>query len=95
MKSGLCGFDGQDYLDGNASDPRLLGLIDMRIGVVYSELYADPSAQVWDYARAGGFRARQGNYCGPSNLYEFLLALNKEGEHGQAFAALSRVLMHG
>ena len=68
------------------ADATLRQVLDMQIGVAYSEVYSDPKAQIWDYARAGGFRARAKGYSGPDNLYEFLLTLKKEGEHGQAFA---------
>ena len=64
------------------ADATLRQVLDMQIGVAYSEVYADPQAQIWDYARAGGFRARTEGYTGPDNLYEFLLTLKKEGEHG-------------
>jgi CubicO group peptidase (beta-lactamase class C family) len=68
------------------ADASLRQVMDMQIGVSYSELYSDPNAQIWDYARAGGFRTRAHDYNGPTNFYEFLLTLKKEGEHGQAFA---------
>ena len=68
------------------ADATLRQVLDMQIGVAYSEVYSDPKAQIWDYARAGGFRARAKDYSGPDNLYEFLFTLKKEGEHGQAFA---------
>jgi CubicO group peptidase (beta-lactamase class C family) len=67
-------------------DATLRELMDMQIGVAYSELYADPNADVWDYARAGGFRWRPPGYAGPDNFYEYLQTLRKEGQHGQAFA---------
>jgi CubicO group peptidase (beta-lactamase class C family) len=68
------------------ADATLREVMDMQIGVLYSELYSDPNAQIWDYARAGGFRTRKADYAGPTNFYEFLLTLKKEGEHGEAFA---------
>ena len=68
------------------ADATLRQVLDMQIGVAYSEVYSDPKAQIWDYARAGGFRARAKGYSGPDNLYDFLVTLKKEGEHGQAFA---------
>ena len=67
-------------------DATLRQVMDMQIGVAYSELYSDPKAQIWDHARAGGIRARPAGYAGASNFYEFLQTLQKEGEHGQAFA---------
>ncbi len=68
------------------ADASLRNVLDMQIGVAYSELYSDPMAQIWDYCRAGGLRARPAGYAGPGNIYDFLLTLRPEGEHGQAFA---------
>jgi len=61
-------------------------VLDMQIGVDYSELYADPEAHIWDYARAGGLRSRPRDYAGPTNFYEYLQTLRPEGDHGTAFA---------
>jgi len=61
-------------------------VMDMTIGVKFSENYADPNAEVIDYARAGGIVPTGPNYQGPRNFYDFLVKLQKEGEHGQAFA---------
>jgi CubicO group peptidase (beta-lactamase class C family) len=74
-------------LAGSAyADATLRQVLDMQVGVLYSELYADPKAEVWDYARAGRFRARPPGYAGPDHFYAFLTALRKAGEHGAAFA---------
>jgi hypothetical protein len=67
-------------------DATLRQVLDMQIGVEYSELYADPKAHIWDYARAGGLRPRPPGYRGPANFYEYLATLRKEGAHGAAFA---------
>jgi CubicO group peptidase (beta-lactamase class C family) len=67
-------------------DATLREVLDMQIGVAYSEEYADPHAEVWAYARAGGLRPRPPDYSGPDNFYESLLVLHKEGDHGRAFA---------
>lgn len=61
-------------------------VLDMQIGVAYSELYADPKAEIWDYARAGGLRPRAAAYAGPGGFYEYLRTLRREGSHGTAFA---------
>ena len=61
-------------------------VMDMQIGVAYSEAYSDPKAEIWDFARAGGFRSRGPGYTGPTSLYGFLQTLKKEGAHGDAFA---------
>jgi CubicO group peptidase (beta-lactamase class C family) len=67
------------------ADATLRQLLDMQIGVTYSEVYSDPAAHIWDYARAGGFRPRPPDYQGPGGFHEFLVTLRKEGEHGDAF----------
>ncbi|MDB5871271.1 MAG: class beta-lactamase-related serine hydrolase [Ramlibacter sp.] len=67
-------------------DATLREVMDMQIGVAYSELYSDAKADVWNYSRAGGFRHRPPGYDGPDNFYEYLRTLRKDGEHGQAFA---------
>jgi len=67
-------------------DATLRQVLDMQIGVAYSEDYADPAAHIWDYARAGGLRPRPDGYRGPTGYHEFLLTLRKEGAHGEAFA---------
>jgi len=60
--------------------------MDMTIGVKYSENYSDPKAEIFDYARAGGMFPLPPNYAGPRTFFEFLVKLQKEGEHGKAFA---------
>ncbi len=67
------------------ADATLRELLDMQIGVAYSETYADPLAEVWKYGRAGGLRPRPANYSGPGNYYDYLVTLQKQGEHGVAF----------
>ena len=59
--------------------------MDMTIGVRYSEAYADPTADIHAYARAGGMRARPRDYDGPQTFYDYLVTLKKEGEHGTGF----------
>jgi CubicO group peptidase (beta-lactamase class C family) len=66
-------------------DATLRQVLDMQVGVQYSEDYADPKAHIWDYSRAGGLRARRPDYSGPSNYYEYLVTLRKSGDHGMAF----------
>jgi CubicO group peptidase (beta-lactamase class C family) len=67
-------------------DATLREVLDMQIGVQYSELYSDPKAQIWDYGRAGGLRSRPAGYAGPDNFYDYLRTLRKEGTHGAVFA---------
>jgi CubicO group peptidase (beta-lactamase class C family) len=67
-------------------DARLRDLLDMQVGVAYSEEYSDPNADIWAYLRAGGLRPRAADDPGPGNFYDYLATLRKEGEHGRAFA---------
>lgn len=67
-------------------DATLRDVLDMQVGVAYSELYADPKADIWDYARAGGLRPRPAGYAGPDGYYDYLRTLRPEGRHGEAFA---------
>ncbi len=66
-------------------DASLRQLLDMQVGVAYSELYTDPNAEIWAYARAGGLRPARPNDDGPGNFYDFLKTLRKDGRHGRLF----------
>ena len=72
--------------DGAYGDATVRQVMDMTIGVKYSENYSDPNAEVFDYARAGGMMPVAPGYQGPRSFYEFLVKLQKEGGHGDAFA---------
>lgn len=67
-------------------DATVRQVMDMTIGVRYSEVYTDPKAEIWDYARAAGSMPRPPGYTGPATIFDFLRTLKKEGEHGYAFA---------
>jgi hypothetical protein len=67
-------------------DATVRQVLDMTTGIRYSENYADPKAEVWMHARAGGVFPRPPGYEGPTSFYGYLRTLQKEGEHGQAFA---------
>lgn len=67
-------------------DATVRQVMDMTIGVQYSETYTDPKAEIWAYTRAAGTGPRPPGYTGPDSIFEFLLQLKKEGEHGKAFA---------
>lgn len=73
----------RDTAFGNATVRQIL---DMTTGLKYSENYADPKAEIWDYARAGGILPRPPGYAGPKTFYEFLQTVQAEGEQGKAFA---------
>lgn len=60
-------------------------VMDMTIGVRYSEAYADPDADIWRFVRAGGLFVMPPGYDGPDTLYGFLRTLQPEGTHGDGF----------
>jgi CubicO group peptidase (beta-lactamase class C family) len=68
------------------ADATVRNVLDMQVGVDFTEVYADPTADVWQYGKAGGMRARPRDYSGPGNIYDYLVTLRKQGEHGSAFA---------
>jgi len=73
-------------LKGTAyDDATVRQVMDMTVGVQYSENYADPKAEVWDYSRAGSMLPAGPNYQGPKTYYEFLVKLKKEGNHDEVF----------
>ena len=67
-------------------DATIRQVMDMVIGVKYSENYSDPQAEIWDYAKSGMALTGCPGYQGPKTYYEFLKTLKKEGGHGEAFA---------
>ena len=73
-------------LNGTAyEDATVRDVMDMRIGVRYSEDYANPEAEIWEHVRAGGFFPQPPGYQGPASFYGFLRTLRKDGPHGESF----------
>jgi hypothetical protein len=75
-----------ELASGAYGDASVRQVMDMTVGIKFSEDYADPNAEVWAYARAGGMLPAPSDYKGPRTFYEFLLTVQKEGAHGEAFA---------
>ena len=75
-----------ELADSAYGDARIRDVLDMRIGLAYSEDYADPNAGIWEHARAGGTFPRPPGYSGAQSYFEFLRRLRKEGPHGAGFA---------
>ncbi|TXR50547.1 serine hydrolase domain-containing protein [Phyllobacterium endophyticum] len=57
-------------------------VMDMQVGLAYTEDYVDENSGVNAYARAGG-AWRPANYDGPETLCDYLRTVRKEGAHGQ------------
>lgn len=67
-------------------DATVRQLLDMSTALHYSEDYSNPEAEIFAYVRAGNVVARPADYQGPESFYEFLQTVQKQGEHGRAFA---------
>ena len=72
--------------DSGFGDATVRNVMDMRMGLKFSEAYADPKAEIWSYARAGNILPRPPGYEGPRSFYEYLRTVQKTGEHGGAFS---------
>lgn len=67
------------------ADATVRQVMDMTTALDYSEEYADPNAEVWQYAIAGTPLPKPKDYDGPVGYYEYLQTVQKNGEHGEAF----------
>ena len=67
-------------------DATVRQVLDMTTALAYSEDYSDPNAEVWLHAAAGNPLPKPADYQGPRNYYESLQRIQKQGQHGEAFA---------
>ncbi|MGO3183201.1 MAG: serine hydrolase domain-containing protein [Aequorivita sp.] len=66
-------------------DATVREVMDMTTALAYSEDYADPNADIWDFSAAGSPLPKPKDYKGPEGYYEYLETVKKEGKHGEAF----------
>ncbi|MEO9013044.1 MAG: serine hydrolase [Ginsengibacter sp.] len=66
-------------------DATVRQVMDMTTGLKYSEEYADPKAEIWDFSAAGNPLPKPKDYKGPVGYYAYLETVKKEGKHGDAF----------
>ena len=72
--------------DSGFGDATVRQVMDMTTAIRYSETYSDPSAEIWEYSRAGNLIPRPADYDGATSLYGFLQKVQPEGQHGEVFA---------
>ena len=72
--------------DSGFGDATVRQVMDMTVGIKYSEVYADPKADHWDFNRAGSWLPRPAGYHGPDSYYGYLPTIQKERPHGELFA---------
>lgn len=81
---------GADYvpeLKGSAfGDATIRQILDMTTGLNYSEDYSNPNAEIWAFSSAGNPFSKPVSSNAPSNYYEYLETVQKQGEHGNVFA---------
>ena len=66
-------------------DATVRQVLDMTTALRHTELYGDPAADFFDYARATGLAPRRPGYAGARTTYEYLATVAQAGEHGPAF----------
>lgn len=66
-------------------DATIRQVMDMTTSLDYSEHYADPNADIWKYAYAANPLPKPAGYQGPVGYFEYLQAVRKLSEHGEAF----------
>lgn len=66
-------------------DATVRQVMDMTTALQFSEDYANPDAEIWEYSAAGNPLPKPKDYKGPKSYYEYLATVKKKGEHGDAF----------
>lgn len=66
-------------------DATVRQILDMTTSLSYSEDYANPKAEVWEFSSAGNPFPKPEGYTGAKNFYEYLQKVKKDKEHGVAF----------
>ena len=67
------------------ADATVRQVMDMTTALKYSEDYADPKADIWEFSAAGNPLPKPKDYTGPEGYYEYLETVQKQGEHGEIF----------
>ena len=67
------------------ADATVRQVMDMTTALKYSEDYADPKADIWDFSAAGNPLPKPKDYTGPEGYYEYLETVKKQGVHGEIF----------
>jgi CubicO group peptidase (beta-lactamase class C family) len=71
---------------GAFGDARVHEVMDMTTGLEYTEVYTDKNSAVWGLRRANGMAPIEPGFDGPTDIFSFLCAQKKQGEHGRAFS---------
>ncbi|WP_241972414.1 serine hydrolase domain-containing protein [Aliidiomarina soli] len=74
-----------ELADSAFGDATVRQVMDMTTALQFSENYADPNADIWQYSRAASPLPKPADYTGPNGYFEYLQTVEKDGEHGEAF----------
>ncbi|WP_415182596.1 serine hydrolase [Phaeovulum sp.] len=74
-----------ELADSAFGDATVAQVLEMTTALNYSEDYADPDAEVWEYAKAGSPLPAPEGQNGPRSYFDYLQTVQKKGEHGDAF----------
>ncbi len=74
-----------EFKNSAFADATVRQIMDMTTALKYSEEYADPEAEIWDFSAAGNPLPKPADYQGPIGYYAYLQTVRKQGKHGEAF----------
>ncbi len=74
-----------EFKNSAFADATVRQIMDMTTALKYSEEYADPEAEIWDFSAAGNPLPKPADYHGPIGYYAYLETVRKQGKHGEAF----------
>lgn len=66
-------------------DATVRQVMDMTTALAYSEDYADPKADIWQYSAAASPLPKAKDYQGPDGYFEYLQTVQGSGKHGEVF----------
>ena len=66
-------------------DATVRQVLDMTTALKFSEDYADPKAEVWQFSAAGNPYPKPKGDATPEGYYAYLETVKKQGRHGEAF----------
>ena len=70
---------------GAYADATVRHVLDMEVGIDFSEVYDDPQSDIRQFAYASGMRVIPDGVAAYDCLYDYLPTLRKRGEHGHDF----------
>jgi CubicO group peptidase (beta-lactamase class C family) len=74
-----------EFAGGAYFDATVRQLLDMAVGISYTEQYDDPASESSQFGYACGFMPAPAEFAQYASLYQFLPSLRKCGEHGGLF----------